>query len=56
MTTWDLYFASLVAWTLHPGYLREGCSPPDLEALAQLADQMMEISNGRMGSGRDCRR
>ena len=54
MDAWDLYFASLVGWLLHPGYLRPGTSRPDLNELADLADEMVDIRNGRMDR-RSCR-
>jgi len=41
MTTWNLYFASLVSMSLHPGYLRPDTEKPTLHELAQLADQML---------------
>ncbi len=34
---WDLYFASLVAFTIHPGYNR----PPTVKKLAKKADEMI---------------
>ena len=51
MDTWDLYFASLCGWMLHPGYQREGAESPTLRQCAELADSMEEIKNGRMDRG-----
>lgn len=42
MTTWDLYFATLVGMAEHPGYLREGTHKPTLEECAIKADEMMK--------------
>lgn len=43
MEVWDLYFATLAGWTLHPGYKRAGTTQIDLMDCARLANQMMEI-------------
>jgi hypothetical protein len=43
MTTWQLYFASLVAMTLHPGYTKEGTERPSLESIAAMVDKMIEV-------------
>lgn len=47
-TTWDIYFASLVAMTLHPGAGRGDHYQLSLTDCAQLADQMMEIRKRRL--------
>jgi len=47
MTVWDFYFASLVAWRLHPGYLREGAQAPSLEEIADMVDSMCEVRERR---------
>ncbi len=52
MDEWDLYFSCLAGWILHPGYNRQDTSRPTLEEVADLADQMVELKNGRMGRGR----
>lgn len=48
MNPWDVYFASLAGWLLHPGYLRDGAIPPTLEEIAFLADQMLQVRNSRV--------
>ncbi len=40
---WDIYFATLAGWTLHPGYQKPGTTAPDLIHCAELANKMMEI-------------
>ena len=50
MNHWDVYFASLCGWMLHPGYSKPGTPRPTLEQIAEMADQMEEIRNARMGS------
>ena len=45
--SWDLYFAGIVGWTLHPGYLRENAERPNLEECAKLADEMLKIKQER---------
>lgn len=42
MEPWDLYFASLCGWMLHPGYCREGVEAPTVEECAELASKMVE--------------
>lgn len=48
MGPWDLYFAQLVAWRLHPGYLRDGAKPLSIEECAKLADEMFSVRQERM--------
>jgi len=47
---WDIYFASLAGWLLHPGYLRPDAQPPTLEEIADICDQMEQLRNARMDS------
>lgn len=47
MDFWDLCFMQLVAWRLHPGYLREGAKVPSLEEIADLCDEMEAVRNER---------
>ena len=47
MDKFDLYFATLAGWVLHPGYLRADCFPPTLGACAVLAEEMVGISDSR---------
>ncbi len=47
MDKFDLFFATLAGWALHPGYLREGSTLPTLETCAIMAEQMVDISDGR---------
>ena len=44
---WDLYFASIVGFTAHPGYEREGTKKPTVAEAAAIADQMMAERNKR---------
>ena len=43
MTVFDMYFASLVSITLHPGYNRENATQPTLEDCADMASKMLEV-------------
>lgn len=43
MTIWQLYFATLVGMSMHPGYLKPGTHRPSLTELAHMADSMCEI-------------
>ena len=51
---WDIYFASLAGWMLHPGYQREDTTVPTIQQIADMCDAMMEERNARLGSS--CRR
>lgn len=42
MEIWDLYFAQLAAWRLHPGYQREGAKVPSFSEIAEMADEMLK--------------
>jgi len=48
MDMWDFFFASLVGWSLHPGYLRKDSKAPTIPEMALMADKMVEESNGRL--------
>lgn len=39
-----VYFAGLVGWRMHPGYLRPGAAAPSVEECAALALRMVEIT------------
>jgi len=39
---WDIYFAGLVAMTIHPGFNKPNTPKPTLEDLAEMADQMLK--------------
>lgn len=44
MEVWDFYFASLVAWMLHPGNQAQGVDPEQwLEDCAETATRMMGV-------------
>lgn len=42
MTKWDLYFSTIVGWSLHPGYTREGTKRITIEEAATMATKMVE--------------
>ncbi len=39
---WDIYFAQLCSWRLHPGYLRDETIPPTYKQIAYMADEMLK--------------
>ena len=43
ISVFDMYFASLVSITLHPGYNRENATQPTLEDCAEMASEMIEV-------------
>lgn len=43
MEVFDLYFASVVAMTIHPGFNKPDTHKPTLNELAELAAQMIEV-------------
>lgn len=47
MDVWDIYFATLVSFTLHPGYLKDEDRRPSLAECARMADQMYELRSIR---------
>lgn len=49
MEAFDIYFASIVSMTLHPGYNRENATPLTLEQAAQLALEMIEVREKCLG-------
>jgi hypothetical protein len=38
---WDMYFASIYGWSLHPGRTRDKATPLSIEEAADLADKML---------------
>ncbi len=47
MSKFDIFFASLAGWILHPGYQREGAHLPHMDDIVKLAEEMVYISDGR---------
>lgn len=41
---WAMYFASLTAMTLHPGYQRPDTEELSMKILANLADDMLKLT------------
>lgn len=49
MEVWDLYFATMAGWMMHPGYCKDGSRPPSLEECADIADKMCAMRAERLG-------
>ena len=47
MSKFDIFFASLAGWLLHPGYQRPGTPLPHMDDIVKLAEEMVYISDGR---------
>jgi len=43
MDIFDIYFATIAGWTLHPGYQRENTEKLSLTDCAIMAGQMIEV-------------
>lgn len=50
MQVFDLYFASVVAMTLHPGFNKPDTHKPTLDELAELVEEMIKVRNRCLSS------
>jgi hypothetical protein len=48
---WDMYFASAVSMSLHPGTTRDSTVPRTREDCAVIADEMIALRDARMKDG-----
>ncbi len=48
MDYWDLYFASIAAMSLHPGYNRGNVEKLDIKDCAKIADEMLKEREKRL--------
>ncbi len=52
VSVWDFYFAGVVGWTLHPGYLKVPMGETrTFNDCANIVDEMMKVREERLCHG-----